>query len=239
MDSFSGEVIKELKHYVYRLIDPRNGNTFYVGRGQGNRVFSHVREGLKLSGNDEDEASLKLDHIRELNGKNLQPIHVIHRHGLDHRSAVEVEAALIDCYPGLTNEVAGEGSFERGSVTAQEIEEQYAAEIMVPVEGHKLLYIKTKADHVTAVGLYEAVRASWNVKVQRVNRADYVIAVVDQMCRGVFVADAWELTPDGRGRYHFHGREAPDEIVESYCGKRIPSHFRKKGMARPVLYGYR
>jgi len=36
---FSEEVIEKIGHYVYRLIDPRNGNTFYVGRGQGNRVF--------------------------------------------------------------------------------------------------------------------------------------------------------------------------------------------------------
>ena len=32
-----------MKTDVYRLIDPRNGETFYVGRGKGNRVFSHIR----------------------------------------------------------------------------------------------------------------------------------------------------------------------------------------------------
>ncbi len=41
-NSFSPEVIKELGHYVYRLIDPRNGETFYVGKGKGNRVFHHI-----------------------------------------------------------------------------------------------------------------------------------------------------------------------------------------------------
>ncbi len=40
---FPIEVIAELKHYVYRLIDPRNGETFYVGKGQGNRVFQHIK----------------------------------------------------------------------------------------------------------------------------------------------------------------------------------------------------
>lgn len=29
---FSNETIEELKYYVYSLIDPRNGQTFYVGR---------------------------------------------------------------------------------------------------------------------------------------------------------------------------------------------------------------
>ena len=43
LDRFSQETIDKLGHYVYRLIDPRNGNTFYVGVGKGNRVFDHVK----------------------------------------------------------------------------------------------------------------------------------------------------------------------------------------------------
>jgi hypothetical protein len=31
-DSFSPEVSSKLKTYVYRLIDPRNGESFYVGK---------------------------------------------------------------------------------------------------------------------------------------------------------------------------------------------------------------
>ena len=40
---FPQEAVEALGKYVYRLIDPRNGETFYVGRGQGQRVFDHVR----------------------------------------------------------------------------------------------------------------------------------------------------------------------------------------------------
>ena len=32
-NQFSDEVSKKLGYYVYRLIDPRNGDTFYVGKG--------------------------------------------------------------------------------------------------------------------------------------------------------------------------------------------------------------
>ncbi|WP_191905842.1 hypothetical protein [Nitrincola iocasae] len=46
MDKFPAEVIEKLKNYVYRLIDPRNGETFYVGRGIGNRLYSHIRDEL-------------------------------------------------------------------------------------------------------------------------------------------------------------------------------------------------
>ncbi len=31
IDSFPPEVAERLQYYVYRLIDPRNGETFYVG----------------------------------------------------------------------------------------------------------------------------------------------------------------------------------------------------------------
>ena len=42
ISEFSNEVKEKLKHYVYRLVDPRNGQTFYVGEGCGNRVFAHA-----------------------------------------------------------------------------------------------------------------------------------------------------------------------------------------------------
>ena len=42
--NFSEETKKELKYYVYRLIDPRTGQTFYVGKGHGDRVFDHIKE---------------------------------------------------------------------------------------------------------------------------------------------------------------------------------------------------
>jgi hypothetical protein len=38
VESFSPDVSRKLGWYVYRLIDPRNGETFYVGKGQGNKV---------------------------------------------------------------------------------------------------------------------------------------------------------------------------------------------------------
>ena len=40
-DSFPHGITDKLGWYVYRLVDPRNGETFYVGKGQGNRIFWH------------------------------------------------------------------------------------------------------------------------------------------------------------------------------------------------------
>ena len=59
---FSEFVAGRLRHYVYRLIDPRNGTTFYVGRGQGNRVFSHAA-GQEPPTDVEDRETLKFSRI--------------------------------------------------------------------------------------------------------------------------------------------------------------------------------
>src|SRR4029077_632838 len=103
---FSDKVSEELKCYVYRLIDPRNGTTFYVGRGRGNRVFAHVATSLDPSDSNED-TDLKLGTIRAIRNAGFEVQHVIHRHGMDEKTAAEVEAALIDAYPGLTNLAKG------------------------------------------------------------------------------------------------------------------------------------
>src|SRR5437868_3255714 len=108
---FSANVCAQLKYYVYRLIDPRNGETFYVGKGKDNRVFMHVKGEL---GKDADVLTEKLQRIREIRVEGFEVAHVIHRHGMDEKTAFEVEAALIDAYPEGSNLVSGRASDERG-----------------------------------------------------------------------------------------------------------------------------
>jgi hypothetical protein len=45
---FPESVIENLGVYVCRLIDPRNGETIYVGKGVGNRGFSNLQGGNRL-----------------------------------------------------------------------------------------------------------------------------------------------------------------------------------------------
>lgn len=122
---FSEAVAQKLGHYVYRLIDPRNGTTFYVGRGQGNRVFSHAA-GQQRANDVEDDEALKLKTIRAIRNGGFLVQHVIHRHGLTEETAKEVEASLIDAYPGLANIQVGYES-ERGVMHAAEIVRLYEA----------------------------------------------------------------------------------------------------------------
>jgi hypothetical protein len=59
--TFPNEIHASLNFYVYRLIDPRNGETFYVGKGRGNRVFDHAR-----AEPDNPEETDKLNRIRAI-----------------------------------------------------------------------------------------------------------------------------------------------------------------------------
>ena len=43
---FPSNIHKELKNYIYAYYDPTDGNDlpFYIGRGIGNRAFSHLKD---------------------------------------------------------------------------------------------------------------------------------------------------------------------------------------------------
>ena len=126
ISEFPKEVIDEIQYYVYRLIDPRNGETFYVGKGKGNRVFQHMKGAL--SPKEIDEINDKIQTIRAINAAGLDVIHIIHRHGMDEQTAFEVEAAVIDAYPEVTNIMGGMRSNDFGPMNAIEIINKYAAE---------------------------------------------------------------------------------------------------------------
>ena len=78
---FTSEVIEQLQYYLYRLIDPRIGQTFYVGKGKENRVYAHINDALKnfdghsYENNEEDEISEKIKQIREIKAAGFEVIH--------------------------------------------------------------------------------------------------------------------------------------------------------------------
>jgi hypothetical protein len=238
---FPADVIQKLKTYVYRLIDPRNGETFYIGKGQGNRVFAHIHAEQNLEG---DELDNKVRRIREIRLAGFEVAHVIHRHGMDEATAFEVESALIDAYPGLTNLAGGVGGNEIGAMHAKEIVRRYAAE--PAVLQHKALLISVNRSAAES-SLYEATRYAWKISRPKAKEAEVILATVQGLIVGAFVADDWlEATTanfPGReevpGRLGFVGHEAPEEIKRLYVGKRVPDEFRKRGAANPIKYTWR
>jgi len=235
--TFNSEVRAKLKFYVYRLIDPRNGETFYVGKGKDNRVFDHANCQV-----DEDEVNNKIRTIREIQNSGFVVTHVIHRHGLDEKTALEVEASVMDAYPASTNIAEGHHSRERGVMHAQQVIEKYGAEYAV--FRHSMLVINRTAKDIST---YDAVRFAWRLSLINASATDYVLAVIEGLIVDVFEPVEWlEATKDNfpdfdigeqdAGRIGFIGEPAPDHVKRMYIRRRIPENMRKKGAASPVRY---
>lgn len=241
IDSFPQEVVDRLMFYVYRLIDPRNGETFYVGKGTGNRVFAHIHTEENLEGSP---IKNKFERIHQIHLSGLDVLHVIHRHGMNEETALQVESALIDAYPGLTNIIGGLGSNEVGPMHVQEIMTLYCAK---PAEfEHKAILISVNRS-ANDKSLYNSTRFAWKINKTRAEKAEVILAVWYGLIVGAFIATEWlEATsknfpefvdaPDSSDRFGFIGKEAPKEIQSLYIGKRVPDEYRKSGSANPIKY---
>jgi hypothetical protein len=237
---FSERVAGKLGYYVYRLIDPRNGETFYVGKGTGNRIFAHVKDELDT---DADVMTEKLKKIRAIRRDGIDVIHVVHRHGMDEETAFEVEAALIDAYPEANNLMGGQASEDRGCMHAKQIIERYEAKEVV--FRHSAILINVNKSAIERDNIYEAVRYAWRLDPKKAQQAEVVLAVDRGLVIGVFIAEKWlpatvqnfpAIAADRTGRCGFVGHNAPDNIANLYLHHRVPDNMRKRGSANPIRY---
>ena len=242
-DSFPPGVAEQLDWYVYRLIDPRNGETFYVGKGKGNRLFEHAR-GL-VADADEEMSDPKLQRIKEIQAAGLDVSHVIHRHGMKTQHlAYEVESALIDAYPGLTNKVRGRGSRDFGSRHVEEIIDEFTAEEFMVKEPLILISIGTMFYQRS---VYDAVRCAWKLNKERADGYNLVLAHLRGLVVGAFRPKKWlpatiENFPLLEGhrempdRLGFVGEQAELEAWDYYVRKRVPAKYRKPGAQNATRY---
>lgn len=237
-NQFSKEALKKLtpcekcKYYVYRLVDPHNNNTFYVGKGCGNRIFQHSVACDKLISKNEDELSLKFAHIRHIHNSGKEVICLIHRWGLTEEEALEVESALIDCYPGLSNIQGGFGT-DRGVISVEDMEKLCQSNVYAePLVDY--IIIKTSEDAVKQGGsLYEATRQAWRGKLERAKKYNYVLSVIYGQVKEVYEVDRWYAVGN---RIAFEGKATTNTNLLSLKGKLLPPKYMVKGMANPFLY---
>ena len=241
--SFPAGVAERLKWYVYRLIDPRNGETFYVGKGQGNRIFEHARNALSAT-EDEDAADLKSQRIKEIMSAGLDVAHVIHRHNIENQQfALQMEAALIDAYPGLTNQISGHGAGDYGCRHVEQIISEYTVRPFEPKEPLILISI-AKSYEDAGRTIYDAVRYAWRIKVNNARSFRLVLAHRRGLVHGAFRPTKWlEATrenfpgfEDMPGRWGFEGDDVEEETASLYIGKRVPDEYRAKGASNPVRF---
>ena len=248
IDRFSNEVADKIKYYVYRLIDPRNGQTFYVGKGKGNRVFAHAKDALKgfdkdvdYTEKDEDERDLKLDTIRAIKKDGLDVIYIIQTYNLDEKQAFLVESVFIDFFGlgNLHNRVKGhhaKGPINAITLQINESTEEFAD---LPTNPDYVI-IKVKDYWVDQRGgVYEAARSAWKMSLNTAKKYKYVLGVVNGIVKGVFEVKEWKVCATDTNRIEFDGVPASKEITNLFINKKIPARFRKKGQASPFLYSKR
>ena len=220
MRRFSPGVSERLKHYVYRLIDPRTGHTFYVGKGYGDRVFTHMRDAIK-----ENDESLKREVIQDILRYGLKPLHIIHRHGIkDEDTAHAIEAAVMDAFPNLTNEAAGHGSRKYGPATAEQLNERHAPDKIPTDKPIVVIKITQRALKKNDNDIYETTRAAWkmsNKNFKMINStAHHVLAILNRLCVGVYAVprNGWKPHEEEL-RFEFDGELADEETAGRYMRK--------------------
>jgi len=195
--SFSEKALDSLNgFYVYALIDPRNEKVFYIGKGTGNRVFSHEIE----SGKSRESEKKKIQQIREIENSGYSVKRLIVNWGLSENEAFVAEATMINLLKHmpdirLANEVSGHHVHE--SLTTEEFELQYGA---VPLEKedikHSILVIKINKLYRRGMSeeeLYDAVRGFWAASLKSIEtrKVKYVFGVYNGLIVGVYKPDVW------------------------------------------------
>jgi hypothetical protein len=80
------------RFYVYRLIDPRDGSIFYVGKGQKDRILHHERDARKAEG----VCSEKVNRIKDIWESNREVLREHVAYFWDEQAAYDFETDLIE-----------------------------------------------------------------------------------------------------------------------------------------------
>ena len=230
----SETTIEKLEYYVYLLIDPRDNEVFYVGKGKGGRITAHIF-GAREGGT---RATDKVKRIRDIEDAGLEVKHDVLRHGLSEREALEVESAVIDLIgkDNLTNLMKGHHSRDRGLMTLEEIEIMYGAKEAAFEEPAILININALYRRDMSVSeIYEATRQSWKISTGRAEGIRIVCSVYHGIIREVFFVHRWYRPPDANGRAVFEGERATEDIRKKYLHKSVAKYWTK-GAQGPIRY---
>lgn len=245
-EKFQAHVCEKLKYYVYVYRDPRNDEVFYVGKGKGNRAFSHLRD------NGEKRKAIRIAEIRN-DGK--EPRIEIVTHGLDsEETALKVEATIIDLLGPdiLTNEVRGHHSGQYGKMSLEQVRSRYDARDVEIVHRACLIRINRRFRYgMSPQELYDSTRGIWRIKA-KARGPEFAMAVYDGVIQEVYQIADWfpagstyyssrfdeieaRLTGAGAERSEFVGQIAEPAIRRRYRYRSVKSYLTPNSQ-NPVLY---
>ncbi len=241
----------ELKYYVYLLVNPETKTPFYVGKGEGNRVFDHLNEA-----NEGKKGTDKLDQIQAILKKNKSVEHVIVRHGLNEKTAYQIEASLIDTFrfvPVFNDFVKGNiqgglNSIENGLMSSEEIKRKYNA-LPLNFMPKDTIIININSSYKRASGedkLYTATKERWRMDKSRLGGIKYVLSEYRGLIVEVFEVEKWypikrQYNPGSKkaGKiytgYGFDGHVAANPVRNKFLNKSV-AHKKKRGASNPIMY---
>jgi hypothetical protein len=242
LTKFPPNIHKELGSYVYLYIDPRDMRPFYIGMGQGDRVFDH------LTSQDE---SKKAKILKEIRDAGREPILEILKYKLNRDEAFLVEATAIDLLDvqHLANKVRGRHSRHGNRGRVEDICNKLSVK-PIRIE-HPLILINIARNFrygMTPQALYDATRSAWKIRLERAT-AKYALAVYQRVVREVYEIARWldggttmrHDDTDGRhklikNRFEFVGKVADSAVRDKYLGRTIGDDIWKPGAQNPIKY---
>lgn len=245
---FSNVEINSLKYYVYIYSHPETDEVFYVGKGKGNRVFSHL---------DEESDSEKVQYIKRLAEQGLAPKIEILTHGLDDSdTALKIESSVIDLLGihNLTNTQKGFKSATFGRMSIDQIKAVYRKERVDISEPSILIRINQAFRYsMTPMELYDYTRGQWVLNPTNAKKAKYAFSVYEGVIQEVYEIAEWfeagrtystrenneyikrDKDESVSKRYEFVGNIASPEIRDKYKYKSV-GHLFKNGNSNPIMY---
>ena len=245
---FSGPVVDVLKYYVYLYSNPNTAEVFYVGKGKGNRVFSHLKD---------TSESQKVAYIDNLRNQNLTPQIDILVHGIeDEETALRVESSIIDLLgiQSLTNKQSGYKSATYGRMTLEQIVSAYDRQSVEIFEPAILIRISQAFRYsMSEIELYDYTRGQWRLNPENAKKAKFAFGIYEGIVQEVYEILDWyeagktysvrQLNENIKrkeeegldGRYEFIGNIAPEPIRNRYKYKSV-AHYFQKGNSNPILY---
>lgn len=240
MHKFSRKTIESIGYYVYGLRRPGTREYFYIGKGKGNRVFSHLNQKVKILEHDP-----KYDLIKKFKSIGGPGVDII-RHGLTKEQAFRVESALIDVLnvKDLTNKVRGHNSDQLGLMTAKNLEARYKGELLKfkePAVCFKInVLFNTWTKNMSENELYEIIRGNWTVNIKKAKSVKYALGISDNLVRGIYKINSWRQVYIGRKgekykrpRWRFTGKPASEMDSKVGC---LITNFKNHKVSGPIFY---